>query len=112
MLRALNWQISGPKMTKLVMAATALSALLLSAPARAHHVSHDDVIEEPGPEASGCYFSRGEMYCGRYCYVEINGKRYCQPRARDAHPQGEVYIEETLAAPTSKHRHHHHQRLK
>ncbi len=62
-------------------------------------------LEEPGPEASGCYFSRGEMYCGRYCYVEINGKRYCQPRARDAYPQGEIYLEESLVGP-ARHRHY------
>jgi hypothetical protein len=108
----LNWQISGFKMTKLVMAATALSVLLLALPARAHQVSHIDVIEEPGPEASGCYFSRGQMYCGRYCYVEINGKRYCQPRARDAYPQGEIYVEETLISPAQRYRRHHHRRLK
>lgn len=38
-------------------------------------------------EARGCYFRRGRTYCGRYCYVEINGLRYCQERKRDAVPQ-------------------------
>jgi len=38
-------------------------------------------------EARGCYYRRGREYCGRYCYVELNGKRYCQERRRDAVPQ-------------------------
>jgi hypothetical protein len=38
-------------------------------------------------EAKGCYFRRGREYCGRYCYIEVNGKRYCQERLRDAVPQ-------------------------
>ena len=44
---------------------------------------------EPLPplEAGGCYYYRGRQWCGRYCYTEINGKRYCQRWKRDAHPQ-------------------------
>lgn len=38
-------------------------------------------------EAGGCYYYRGRQWCGRYCYTEINGKRYCQRWKRDAHPQ-------------------------
>ena len=69
-------------------------------------------LDALGPEAKGCYFSRGEMFCGRYCYIEINGKRYCQVRERDAYPQGETYLEESLIGPSryrrrSQHRHHH-----
>jgi hypothetical protein len=41
----------------------------------------------PATEAGGCYYYRGREYCGRYCYVEFNGKRYCQRFQRDAHPQ-------------------------
>jgi hypothetical protein len=78
----------------------------------AHSASRAYDLDAPGPEASGCYFSRGEMFCGRYCYIEINGKRYCQVRERDAYPQGEVYLEESLVGPSryrhrSQHRHHH-----
>jgi hypothetical protein len=74
-------------------------------------------LDAPGPEASGCYFSRGQMFCGRYCYIEINGKRYCQVRERDAFPQGEVYIEESLVGPSryrhrSPRRHNRHHGLK
>ncbi len=46
----------------------------------------------PPLEAAGCYFYRGRQYCGRYCYVEVNGKRYCQRFERDAVPQGAVEI--------------------
>ena len=42
----------------------------------------------PSPlEFRGCYYYRGREHCGRYCYLEINGKRYCQERYREAHPQ-------------------------
>ena len=44
-------------------------------------------VEMPPLEAIGCYFHRGRRYCGRYCYWEVNGKRYCQERERDAFPQ-------------------------
>lgn len=39
------------------------------------------------PQADGCYYYRERRYCGRYCYYEINGRRYCQPRQREAYPQ-------------------------
>lgn len=38
-------------------------------------------------EGVGCYWDRGRQYCSRYCYVEIDGRRYCRERARDAHSQ-------------------------
>jgi hypothetical protein len=44
--------------------------------------------------AHGCYFHRGRRFCNRYCYIERNGYRYCQPRARDAYPQADLWIEE------------------
>ncbi len=44
-----------------------------------------------GPlEARGCYYHRGREYCGRYCYIEVNGRRYCQERARNAVPQAGI----------------------
>ena len=48
----------------------------------------------PPLEAAGCYFYRGRQYCGRYCYIEVNGRRYCQRFERDAHPQADVPIPE------------------
>ncbi len=35
----------------------------------------------------GCYWYRQRQYCGRYCYVEENGRRYCREREREAVPQ-------------------------
>lgn len=51
------------------------------------------VVEVPAfpVEARGCYYRRGREYCGRYCYVELNGIRYCQERRRDAVPQANFY---------------------
>ncbi len=46
--------------------------------------------ELPPPEARGCYYYRGRRYCGAYCYWEVNGKRYCQRRERDAYSQAPV----------------------
>lgn len=50
--------------------------------------------ELPPTEARGCYFERGREFCGSYCYWEVNGKRYCQRRLRDAHSQAPVVADE------------------
>ena len=36
------------------------------------------------PEGVGCYWYRGQLYCSRYCYWEIDGYRYCHPRVGNA----------------------------
>ena len=36
------------------------------------------------PEGVGCYWYGGQLYCNRYCYWEIDGYRYCQPRLGNA----------------------------
>lgn len=41
-------------------------------------------------EGRGCYWYRQRQYCGRYCYTEINGQRYCREREREAYPQAPV----------------------
>ena len=48
----------------------------------------------PGLFARGCYWHRGVRYCSQYCYVEINGKRYCKERESEAVPQGDPYRRE------------------
>lgn len=40
----------------------------------------------------GCYWRRGERFCSRYCYWEVDGRRYCQDRERLAHPQGDPWF--------------------
>lgn len=45
------------------------------------------IVDLPPTEARGCYYYRGREHCGSYCYWEINGKRYCQQRAREAFSQ-------------------------
>ena len=96
----------------LFSAITTLALSSLSGGASAHSPLRGYDLDAPGPEASGCYFSRGEMFCGRYCYIEINGKRYCQPRERNAYPQGTIYIEESLVGPPYRRGHRHHHGLK
>jgi hypothetical protein len=41
----------------------------------------------PPPQGVGCYFFHGVRYCSRYCYWEVDGFRYCHPRASEAHSQ-------------------------
>ena len=40
------------------------------------------------PEGVGCYWYQGDEFCSRYCYWEVNGRRYCTSRLRNAYPQG------------------------
>ncbi len=63
----------------------ALSAFAVDASAQSRRPYA--IVELPPAEARGCYYDRGEEFCGSYCYWEINGKRYCQRRLRDAHSQ-------------------------
>ncbi len=50
-----------------------------------------------GPEGVGCVWYRQRLDCSRYCYWEVNGRRYCRERERGAHAQG--FIEEYFYAP-------------
>jgi hypothetical protein len=45
--------------------------------------------EAPLFYAKGCYWRRGTRYCSSYCYIEINGKHYCNRRESEAVPQGD-----------------------
>lgn len=55
-----------------------------------------DAVTSGGPVlyARGCYWHRGVRRCSQYCYVEINGKRYCKAREDEAVPQGDPYAHE------------------
>jgi hypothetical protein len=52
-------------------------------------VSADYFTATPGPlpRGVGCYWHRGVHYCNRYCYREVDGYWFCQPRLRDATSQ-------------------------
>lgn len=41
----------------------------------------------PPTEEVGCYWFRERQYCSRYCYLEVDGRRYCRERERLAYPQ-------------------------
>ena len=43
-----------------------------------------------GPEGVGCYFERGRTFCSRYCYVEVDGHRFCRHRTHEAYSQAPV----------------------
>ena len=52
----------------------------------------DPFITREGPlaYANGCYWHRGVRYCSSYCYMEVNGRYYCQSRESEAVPQGRL----------------------
>jgi hypothetical protein len=55
--------------------------------------------------AKGCYWYRQKQYCGRYCYIEGNGIRYCREREPEAFPQmpeASVFVGEPYSAPSVK----------
>lgn len=74
-------------------------------PVMAHERYRHEFLRLPPPEARGCYYYRGERFCGRYCYIEANGMRYCRQRPRDAFPQAPV--DDDFTAPDDGRRHHH-----
>lgn len=72
-----------------------------SAVADHYRAGHRSVVEPLGPEAMGCVWYRQRLDCSRYCYIEVNGKRYCRERAREAHPQG-LFDEFVYVGPPMK----------
>jgi hypothetical protein len=65
-------------------ATVGLLAWLLLAPLPAEAGSRYGAKIDQLPEGVGCYWHRGQLFCSRYCYWEIDGYRYCQRRVRDA----------------------------
>jgi hypothetical protein len=44
-------------------------------------------LDEIAPMGQGCYWMRQRLYCSRYCYIEIDGRRYCREREYLGFPQ-------------------------
>ena len=87
-------------MNRLRIKTAVLSAFLLSAAAPAdagdsnrgphqewRRRSHEVPGYDHAPEARGCYWYRQRQYCSRYCYVEVDGRRFCRERQWRAYPQ-------------------------
>ena len=72
---------------RLIVLAVPCLAGAADAAAQARHMRPYPLAVLPPTEGRGCYYDQGREFCGSYCYWEINGKRYCQPRLRDAHSQ-------------------------
>lgn len=60
--------------------------------------------------AEGCYWNRGRRYCSRYCYIEVNGRRYCNQRQSEAVPQAGCEEPEVPELIYRRPRHRHHYR--
>lgn len=51
----------------------------------------------------GCYWYRSRYFCSRYCYLEVDGKRYCVEREREARSQAaEPDDEDVVRGPRRK----------
>ncbi len=86
---------SGMRLTALLLAAAGVTLIGLPSAADAQYRrAVPRTFELPPTEARGCYFYRGREYCGSYCYWEVNGKRYCQQRERNAHSQAPLAVED------------------
>jgi hypothetical protein len=66
-------------------------AMVVSSPVLGQHaprVTGGPPVVLSETQGVGCVWYRQRLDCSRYCYVEVNGKRYCREREREAHPQG------------------------
>jgi hypothetical protein len=75
-----------------------------SSPGYAQQPRGMERLQLPPTEARGCYYYRGERFCSRYCYYEINSMRYCRERERDAFPQAPADFE--IIEPSDRRIHH------
>ena len=73
------------KLTCVMVLALAVPAWLSAASAGERYLAGPRLL--PAPERRGCYWYQQELLCGRYCYTEINGRRYCREHQFEAVPQ-------------------------
>jgi len=84
------------RIARLSVAAVLASAAFL-APAGSDAQSRHRARPMPQPwdvfvsEGRGCYWAHGAMTCSRFCYQEVDGRRYCNARSRHAFPQALPY---------------------
>jgi hypothetical protein len=79
-------------MRKLRVAVAGFAAWLALDPLAAAAGSRYGSKVEQLPEGVGCYWHVGHLFCSRWCYVEIDGFRYCQRRMRDAASQAPAVL--------------------
>lgn len=73
-------------MPRAVLAAAVLQGLLvLGSAAQAQH--YDPAVPPGQVYGVGCYWFRGNHYCNRYCYLEVDGYYYCTGRLSEAGSQ-------------------------
>jgi hypothetical protein len=77
-----NWHMRGCIFFLAVVAATISSA-------SAGERRRPSVVwfYEPPLESRGCYWYQQHQFCGRYCYTEIDGRRFCRETPFEAVPQ-------------------------
>ena len=93
---AVRHAAQGPFMRQAILAALAILTAAPQVSAETIRRPRIVVVALPETEAVGCYWKHGRQFCSRYCYWEVNGRRYCHDRAREAYPQGpapELYYE-------------------
>ena len=71
----------------LVKATVATVALVCATQAEAGSPWRSRDREGQEAQGIGCYWMHERLYCARYCYIGIDGRRYCRERKRLARPQ-------------------------
>ena len=51
------------------------------------------------PEGIGCYWYRQRMTCSRYCYIEVDGHRFCREHTHGAHSQAPPSDQPIILSP-------------
>ena len=75
-------------MRRIIFAALTWVAVMPQASADSIRRSRIVVEAMSETEGVGCYWKLGRRFCSLYCYWEVNGRRYCHVREREATPQG------------------------
>lgn len=92
----------------LIAIATLLGLILADQPVQAQPYEFQ---RRPAVYSAGCYWHRGRHYCNRYCYKEVDGFVFCQPRLRDAGSQARLPMELHAGEPRDpRFRRHRHER--
>lgn len=74
-------------MRALILVAVTLIGTTPMAVAGQYRPWRTSVAMEGPLEARGCYWYRQRQHCGRYCYTENDGRRFCRRRVYEAVPQ-------------------------
>lgn len=73
-------------MRRVLFSMAVVHALVLGGPA-AQAQRYEPALPPGAVYGVGCYWFRGQHYCSRYCWLEIDGYTYCHRRLSEAGSQ-------------------------